>query len=650
MEELELLKNELSAYETALEGSIIEEEEINGNLTELTIQLEKIRLEAKKVHDAIQEKKQHLNLIARDKRAREDAIRLRQQRIRAEEDKRKAEQGIAESIKARREAAMEAGYYWTDYALPHQWEGALTLAHFGNAMLADEMGLGKTLTSIMYLDMLRYEREGRMEFGAKKVLYVVPNDLVSEISRELTEWAPHRSVFPAQGPNPRYRALVNQITAVADNITVVTNYEALRNDHTWISEFEWDAVVIDEFHNAKDAEGLAFKRLKEIKSLYTLPMTATFILNSPEDIFPALNIILPDVFDDMYTFRRNFCDQGFDGKWTFSAGGETRLMERVGNRLVKRSMKEAGIELPGITESEVLIPASAIPTGQLKAMQEIDEALINIGDEAYPISAAIAQITRKRQAAVYSAGIEIKQTQADYDLAVNVYGHCDIPVGTTLAKIADDVPSVKIDWAVERLIQVIKAGKRAVVFSQFKTALTALDNRLKAEGIRSIRYDGDTDKMTRNEIKKDFKRTGNDDPNYKWDVVLCNYKTGGVGLTLTRATYMLKLDDEWNPGKDAQATRRIYRIGQTEPVLVETLRLDSRKHPETGAKVASIDLWMRDILQIKQALVDGFEAEVSIMDAYREQFAVSAKPEPAKELVSPTGMSMSDIDNLLEGL
>lgn len=167
--------------------------------------------------------------------------------------------------------------------MAHQWEGAVALAHFGNAMLADQMGLGKTLTSIAYLDMLSFDRGGRQEFGAKKVLVIVPNDLVYDFGREFRTWAPHREVVPIAGANQNIRNFVNEIVNTVDNVTVVINYESLRREYSWVTDIEWDAVIIDEFHNAKDDTGTAFDRITRLNSKYFLPMTATFILNSPED-------------------------------------------------------------------------------------------------------------------------------------------------------------------------------------------------------------------------------------------------------------------------------------------------------------------------------------------------------------------------------
>ena len=41
----------------------------------------------------------------------------------------------------------------------------------------------------------------------------------------------------------------------------------------------------------------------------------------------------------------------------------------------------------------------------------------------------------------------------------------------------------------------------------------------------------------------------------------------GVGLTITAANHVIHLERHWNPAKEAQATDRVYRIGQTATFL-----------------------------------------------------------------------------------
>ena len=135
------------------------------------------------------------------------------------------------------------------------------------------------------------------------------------------------------------------------------------------------------------------------------------------------------------------------------------------------------------------------------------------------------------------------------------------------------------------------------MFSQFKTGLAELERRMQVENIRVIRLDGDTPDELRKEIKTNFYRAKGETP--KWDVLLCNYKTGGVGLNLTSITKTHILDEEWNPGKRDQAYARSARMGQSEETDVYVYRIP-----------ATIDTWMANTIYRKEKLIGEFTDEM----------------------------------------
>jgi SNF2 family DNA or RNA helicase len=141
-----------------------------------------------------------------------------------------------------------------------------------------------------------------------------------------------------------------------------------------------------------------------------------------------------------------------------------------------------------------------------------------------------------------------------------------------------------------------------VVFSQFKQPLIELERRIKAAGISVVRYDGSTSRELADQIQVDFDRKyQTPDKPYKWDVVLANYKKGGVGLNLNAATQMIILDEEWNPGKVDQAYGRIDRLGQSEETTVHLLRTKK-----------TVDMWMSSLIQQKADMIAGFETHTDL--------------------------------------
>jgi SNF2 family DNA or RNA helicase len=52
---------------------------------------------------------------------------------------------------------------------------------------------------------------------------------------------------------------------------------------------------------------------------------------------------------------------------------------------------------------------------------------------------------------------------------------------------------------------------------------------------------------------------------------LISLKAGGTGLNLTEADTVIHLDPWWNPAVEDQASDRVYRMGQKNPVTVYRL-------------------------------------------------------------------------------
>lgn len=350
--------------------------------------------------------------------------------------------------------------------------------------------------------------------------------------------------------------------------------------------------------------------LRSVKRI--IPMTGTPILNKPVDLFAILSLVDPLNFNDKHKFNDTYCNRDYSGKWKFKDGGLLRLVTNIAGKYLSRDQKTAGVVLPKHTEiihsiemDPILYPQQAKVIKDLSKHAMI--VLQGAGEQEVkvPILYIISLITRKRQANVWPAGIELKD-----------------PDGVVTYSVGDEVrESIKLDRIIlpanrsesgeaEGLIpdmvgEGFISGDRIVVFSQFKTPLIELENRLATAGISTVRFDGDTPSNIREQVKVDFDRKYCEQEGYipKWQVVLCNYRTGGVGLNFTAATQAIFLDEEWNPGKADQAANRISRIGQTQETMVHILRIER-----------TIDDWMAALNTQKANLIEGFETEVDLQE------------------------------------
>lgn len=535
-----------------------------------------------------------------------------------------------------------AQYSYMDKILPHQKDGAFVLATSGRAILGDKRGLGKTLTSIATLDALQVQ----------KVLIFVPDDVLSNFVNEVNFWAPHRTVFPVGKMPKAQREFALAMAKQLDQYVIVCNYSAWRKDKSLLDSFidlRLECVIADEAHELKNTTTSAYKGVhkvvmaenccpmcssetsKDNRDIYNrsfdkcmrcdwqsnnthdfewdfldrksvkhvFPMTGTVILNKPQDLYAQLSLVDPVNFRSEHNYLRDYCMQDmYTNKWRFKPGGLESLKNKLSGKFLARDDKSAGVVRPkqSILIHDVELDPEQYP-GQYRVIEQLSkhaQIIMEASKAKMNILATIALITRKRQANVWPAGIRLKNEEGDVVFSVG-----------------DEVKeSVKLDKIIttdgsEGLIPEFtedgdkQLGARVAVFSQFKGPLEELERRCRNAGISVVRFDGDTPDAVAEEAKRDFDRRYADQEgyNYKWQVILANYRKGGVGLNFTSVTETIILDEEWNPGKQEQAYGRTDRIGQTQENNIHIIRI-----PRT------IDSWMVALNEEKANLIQGFEA------------------------------------------
>src|SRR5690606_37936594 len=336
--------------------------------------------------------------------------------------------------------------------LPHQLTGAIYLATYGRVILGDKMGVGKTLTSIASLDLI----------GAKKVLIVTPADIAQNFVNEIKLWAPHRTVFSLRGVTKQERHTTIDVANMLGDYIAVINYEIWRRDKEFLKKLiasQFDAVIMDEAHIMKNLRSDAYEGMRDLIharntcpkcaallnwelsyglcpecgfdpetipshqlidedtntdircSVKTvIPMTGSPILNSPEDLFTLLNLVDPYNFSDRWNFLYTYAQMGFDGKWTFKDGGAGRLLKSLSGKFLARDMDDAGVVLPEQKPiyHQIDIDEDSYPL-QLRTIKQLSKHASIVLDNGKSMSAmaAIALITRQRQANVWPGGIKL---------------------------------------------------------------------------------------------------------------------------------------------------------------------------------------------------------------------------------------------------
>ncbi|MGH3903366.1 MAG: helicase-related protein [Pseudonocardiaceae bacterium] len=118
------------------------------------------------------------------------------------------------------------------------------------------------------------------------------------------------------------------------------------------------------------------------------------------------------------------------------------------------------------------------------------------------------------------------------------------------------------------IAEIADAGERALVFTQYRVMgemlAQHLAEMLDREAVPFLH--GGLPSARRDQLVTVFQETADASP-----VLVVSLRAAGYGLTLTRANHVLHYDRWWNPAVEDQASDRVHRIGQRQPVTVHTL-------------------------------------------------------------------------------
>ena len=424
---------------------------------------------------------------------------------------------------------QEVGYRWLR-----------TLDEYGfGGILADDMGLGKTLQVITVLQAVRQEETAgdAPAGGSGTSLVVCPASLVYNWQEELLRFAPGLRVLPVVGTAAARKELIG---GWKNYDVLVTSYDLLKRDIAEYEGISFRFEIIDEAQYIKNHLTAAAKSVKLIRAQTKYALTGTPIENRLSDLWSIFDYLMPGFLYDYGTFRSEIEQPAV--KYEDREALE-KLHRMAGPFILRRSKKEVLKDLPDKLEEiryARFEPASEQEKLYNAEVVRMRKELRSQTDEDFRQSRIriLAELTR------------IRQICCDPRLLFEEYRK----------------GSAKTEACLELIRSVVEGEHKALVFSQFTSMLSLLEEALDKEGIAYYKIIGSTSKEDRARLVKAF----NEDST---PVFLISLKAGGTGLNLTGADVVIHYDPWWNIAAQNQATDRAHRIGQTKVVTVYRLIL-----------------------------------------------------------------------------
>ncbi|MER0434086.1 C-terminal helicase domain-containing protein [Aeromonas caviae] len=162
--------------------------------------------------------------------------------------------------------------------------------------------------------------------------------------------------------------------------------------------------------------------------------------------------------------------------------------------------------------------------------------------------------------------------------------------------------SGKLTIVLQLLEQIRSQNEKVILFMMTKRLQRVLKLWLdQIYGLDIAIINGDTkavaskvEDLTRKKLISQFEAQAG------FNVIIMSPVAAGVGLTVVSANHVIHLERHWNPAKEAQASDRVYRIGQQKPVFIH---LPTLTHPRFDAFDVHLDRLLRGKLMLKDAVV-----------------------------------------------
>jgi SNF2 family DNA or RNA helicase len=463
---------------------------------------------------------------------------------------------------------------------PFQIPGADFMVLARSALLGDEMGSGKTfqtIAAIRRVDMILPEYGG----GAYPALIVCPNSLKRNWEREIKRWLPEANPFVIQGSAAKRRVQINE-AAEADNAIIIVNIEAMKL-HSRLSSYgstrlkrcmecetktqpgtpdlkesacevhekelnriPFKVCVLDEAHRVKDPNALQTRAIWNVfhgpTVEYRWALTGTPVANHPGDLWSIMHAIAPETYPAKSAFIDRYARieyNHFGGMSIVGLKPDTKeeffkILDPHFRRMIKADV------LKQLPDKVFLRRDVEMSPKQAKAYKDIAEQLVTVLEDGTVLVANgnLAGATRLLQFA--SAYCEVDQGETPEDPA------------TWLVSLTDSPKSSKID----ELMSIIEddPGKPMVIAAEHRQLIDLAAARMTDAGIPFARVTGGVSGDERDAAVQAFQ-------DGKIDYILLTYKAGGVGLNLTRADTMVRLQRSWSLIDNNQGVDRIHRIG-----------------------------------------------------------------------------------------
>jgi SNF2 family DNA or RNA helicase len=445
---------------------------------------------------------------------------------------------LPDNLHAELRQYQEVGFRWLKMLSHYQFGG----------ILADEMGLGKTVQTISYL---LSEKQEHQKLNA---LIVAPASLTFNWQQEIKRFAPSISATVISGTKEEREAQMAQSADVR-----ITSYASLRQDIDAYQALELSCLILDEAQMVKNSATKTAQALRSLEVPQRFALSGTPIENNLEELWSLFQMIMPGFFPNKQKFKELSTQE---------------IAKMIKPFILRRDKKSVLHDLPQKLETNYY---SVLTEEQKKIylayLRQMREEIAQMDSTSF----------RKNRISILAGLTRLRQICCDPRLFVEDY----------------EGSSGKLEQVKDLLLAAKENGRRVLLFSQFTSMLSIIEEELAQEGFESFYLRGSTPPQDRLTMVNAF-NSG------EKDVFLISLKAGGTGLNLTGADTVILYDLWWNPAVEEQAAGRAHRIGQKN--VVEVWRMIAE-----GTIEERMDALQQEKRELFQKVIQGNETQLQQM-------------------------------------
>jgi SNF2 family DNA or RNA helicase len=440
-----------------------------------------------------------------------------------------------------------------------------------SGLLANEPGTGKTVTTTTAARMWHLEDESSLP-----MLVVCPNSVKTHWVRHFKQWFPEAHPYNITGGAVTRRKLLEE--AMGDPLAaVIINIESVRLHSRLaphgairftrcvdcggedervktsrcdvhlkeLNSINFKMVVVDEAHRIKDPKSKQTRACMWMMHApgvkHSFALTGTPIANHIGDLQTVMRGVAPSEFDG----RSKFLDRYALFTWQSAGGlGISDVNPATRDELFRflhprmRRMLTA-IVLPNLPPKEWSVRESEMLPRQEKAYKEIKRHLFTRLEDGRMLVATNNLVKNIRLIQLASACAEIEMIEE---------GDAE----KWIVRLVDSPKSPKID-ILEEVVEE-NEGRQIAVCAMSRQLIELAAARLESKGHRVAQITGKVNQWDRDTNLADFQAG-------RVRVLLFTVQAGGVGIDMTAASTLVRLQRSYSMIDNVQALGRVHRIG-----------------------------------------------------------------------------------------